>query len=91
MLPQTMRNVPIFWSDEELAWLQGSYLLAQVRERRMAIEEDYRKICDIAPDFKRFSLLRFSWARMIVCSRNFGIVVNGKRTSAMVGSAVPCR
>lgn len=36
------------------------------------------------PDFASYSLDDFSWARMMVASRNFGIVVDGMRTDALV-------
>mmetsp|Transcript_11752 Transcript_11752/g.31707 ORF Transcript_11752/g.31707 Transcript_11752/m.31707 type:complete len:514 (-) Transcript_11752:898-2439(-) len=84
-LPPTLSNMPIFWSQEELALLEGSYLLVQVEERNTAIENDYKAICHLCPDFADISTLdEFKWARMCVCSRNFGIVVDGVRTSAMV-------
>jgi histone-lysine N-methyltransferase SETD3 len=38
----------------------------------------------VDPSFSRFSLDRFSWARMIVCSRNFGLTVDGVKTAALV-------
>ena len=33
--------MPIFWSEEELDMLTGSFLLTQIAERNMAIETDY--------------------------------------------------
>lgn len=85
ILPPTLSNMPIFWSQEELAMLEGSYLLTQVEDRNMAIENDYRSICELCSHFADVSTLEeFKWARMCVCSRNFGIIVNGVRTSAMV-------
>ena len=32
ILPQTLKNMPIFWTEEELRYLEGSYLLAQISE-----------------------------------------------------------
>ena len=85
MLPSTLRNMPIFWDAHELEWLQGSYLLTQIEERKRAIKADYEAICGIWPSFIDICTLEeFKWARMCVCSRNFGVVVNGVRTSAMV-------
>lgn len=83
-LPQETPNFPIFWSEDELKWLEGSYLIQQVKDRKESIKKDYEKICGIDPTFSRFSLDRFAWARMIVCSRNFGLNINGVQTSAMV-------
>ena len=88
ILPKKLSNMPIFWTPEELAWLQGSYLLRQIEERKAAIRNDYAAICDVWPAFAEVaSLDDFSWARMCVCSRNFGVVVDGLRTSAMVPHA----
>ncbi|CAM9588834.1 unnamed protein product, partial [Phaeothamnion confervicola] len=42
ILPRTLSNMPIFWSAEELRWLQGSFILTQVDERKEAIETDYQ-------------------------------------------------
>ncbi|CAM9934220.1 unnamed protein product, partial [Phaeothamnion confervicola] len=42
-------------------------------------------ICEVFPSFVEVSTLEeFMWARMCVCSRNFGLIVDGLRTSALV-------
>jgi histone-lysine N-methyltransferase SETD3 len=87
ILPQTLSNMPIFWSQPELDCLRGSYLLQQIEDRNAAISEDYNAICQIAPLPKLCSLQEFKWARMCVCSRNFGLQIDGHRTSALVPHA----
>jgi histone-lysine N-methyltransferase SETD3 len=87
ILPATLRNMPIFWSQEELDLLKGSYLLQQIEDRNEAIAEDYHAICQIAPLSKICTLQEFKWARMCVCSRNFGLQIDGHRTSALVPQA----
>jgi len=88
ILPRTLKNMPIFWTREELAELEGSYLLAQIADRNEAILEDYESILSVAPEFKAIaSLQEFKWARMCVCSRNFGLQMDGHRTSALVPHA----
>eukprot|EP01084_Bolivina_argentea_P156148 272117_1 len=85
ILSPKLSNMPIFWSDEELEWLRGSHVLEQVEDRRDGIEQDYNAVCEVYPEFANIATLEdFAWARMCVCSRNFGIVVQGKRTSALV-------
>jgi histone-lysine N-methyltransferase SETD3 len=85
ILPKTLCNMPIFWSPAEKAFLQGSYLLEQIQDRDMAITEDYQAICLIAPKLQDICTLEeFKWARMCVCSRNFGLSMDGHRTSALV-------
>jgi hypothetical protein len=90
ILPQTLRNMPIFWTPSELRALKGSYLLHQIADRNCAITEDYQAICNIAcyPQFDQICTLdEFKWARMCVCSRNFGLQIDGHRTSALVPHA----
>eukprot|EP00567_Pseudictyota_dubia_P003033 CAMPEP_0197448962 /NCGR_PEP_ID=MMETSP1175-20131217/19728_1 /TAXON_ID=1003142 /ORGANISM="Triceratium dubium, Strain CCMP147" /LENGTH=674 /DNA_ID=CAMNT_0042980921 /DNA_START=64 /DNA_END=2088 /DNA_ORIENTATION=+ len=88
ILPKTLSNMPIFWSDEELSFLDGSYLLAQIADRNDAITDDYHAICEIAPELADIATLEeFKWARMCVCSRNFGLQIDGHRTSALVPHA----
>jgi len=87
ILPQTLSNMPIFWSPQELDCLMGSYLLQQIEDRNEAIAEDYYAICQIAPLAKICTLQEFKWARMCVCSRNFGLQIDGHRTSALVPHA----
>lgn len=85
ILPETLSNMPIFWTEEELGYLRGSYLLEQITERTAAIEADYQAICEIVPTFQSYATLQeFKWARMAVCSRNFGLVINGVQTAALV-------
>jgi histone-lysine N-methyltransferase SETD3 len=87
ILPPTLRNMPIFWSQEELDLLEGSYLLQQIEDRNEAIAEDFHAICQISPLAKICNLQEFKWARMCVCSRNFGLQIDGHRTSALVPHA----
>ena len=85
ILPKQLRNMPIFWSKEELEYLQGSDMLDQIADRIDAITDDYIAICGVVPDFVNIATLEeFKWARMCVCSRNFGLQIDGHRTSAMV-------
>mmetsp|Transcript_7023 Transcript_7023/g.7975 ORF Transcript_7023/g.7975 Transcript_7023/m.7975 type:complete len:615 (+) Transcript_7023:45-1889(+) len=88
ILPSTLKNMPIFWSSDELAGLDGSYLLEQIADRNEAIADDYYAICNVAPNLGDLCTLEeFKWARMCVCSRNFGLQIDGHRTSAMVPHA----
>ena len=84
ILPQKLDNMPIFWTPVELSYLEGSYLREQIDERNMAIESDFNTICKIRPDFSEVATIHeFKWARMCVCSRNFGLVINGLQTAAL--------
>ena len=85
LLPSSFPSMPLFWGQEELGWLRGSYVSEQVEDRRRNILVDYRLIVGAVPELEDlFTLEDFLWARMIVASRNFGITVDGVRTDAMV-------
>jgi histone-lysine N-methyltransferase SETD3 len=85
ILPQTLSNMPIFWDEEELSYLKGSFILNQIDERNLAIETDYYAICNISSSFADICTVdEFKWARMAVCSRNFGVIAHGLRTAALV-------
>jgi hypothetical protein len=45
VLPSDFDNFPIFWSDEELSWLQGSSLVDQIQDRKRNMRSDYDHIC----------------------------------------------
>lgn len=88
ILPKTLHNIPIFWSEDELKYLEGSYLLSQIADRNEAITDDYYSICEVAPQLSSIATIEeFKWARMCVCSRNFGLQIDGHRTSALVPHA----
>ncbi|EEC45167.1 predicted protein [Phaeodactylum tricornutum CCAP 1055/1] len=88
ILPPTLRNMPIFWSAFELQELEGSHLLSQIADRGQAIQDDYEAILEVAPSLGTLCTLdEFKWARMCVCSRNFGLQIDGHRTSALVPHA----
>lgn len=85
ILPQSLSNMPIFWTNEELSYLEGSYMIQQIQERSAAIENDYFSILSVVPEMALYcDLDKFKWARMCVCSRNFGLIVSGLRTAALV-------
>ena len=84
ILPENYSNMPIFWGPEELALLEGSYILTQINDRKRNIKRDYDLICEHAPEFGRFTPTEFCWARMMVASRNFGIEVDKVKTDALV-------
>ena len=50
MLPQSYSNMPVFWGSEELALLEGSYVLQQAEDRRANIRADYDLICRVVAE-----------------------------------------
>ncbi len=80
ILPQGYENFPIFYSEEEKKWLDGSPFYYQINEKINEIKTDYKTILAKIPEFENFSLREFSEARMVASSRIFGIKINNKKT-----------
>jgi histone-lysine N-methyltransferase SETD3 len=89
ILPRTFANMPIQWSQSDLELLEGSELLEQIYDSYDRIEFDYNQILRvIGPQWShyvgRITLEEFQWARMIITSRAFNIVMEGEPTTALV-------
>jgi hypothetical protein len=86
LLPRALPGSPMEWTDADLALLQGSHVATVVAERRAAYAADYDAVCAAAPEFARLAggLGRWVWARLMVASRNFSVVLDGRRTDALV-------
>jgi histone-lysine N-methyltransferase SETD3 len=85
ILPSTFNSFPIFFTEEEMSWLEGSDLVRQIEDRKANIAADYNAVCRCCPDFaERHTLEDFLWCRTAVGSRNFGITINGVKRTTMV-------
>ena len=85
ILPKSMAHFPMFWQPSELEFLEQSSLINRIHERRNRFKKDYNSIANSCPEFKdECSLDRFIKLRSIIGSRNFGLVIDGKRQPAMV-------
>merc|ERR1711900_22335 len=77
ILPTTFSDIPVFWSDAEVAELQGD-ALSRGNRRQDTLTNDYDAICANCPEIKEtFTLKEYMWARTAVITRCFGIKVNG--------------
>lgn len=73
ILPKAFDNFPIFYTQEERTWLEGSPFQDQISEKIRDIQQDYNMICTEVPEYREFSLKEYSEIRMMVASRIFGI------------------
>tara|TARA_B100001063_G_scaffold246986_1_gene289096 strand:- start:5732 stop:6952 length:1221 start_codon:yes stop_codon:yes gene_type:complete len=84
ILPKDLSHIPIFWSEEELENLEASHLIKDILQRQEILKKNYDNLCKL-PGFKReFSFEDYCYVRIIVASRNFGIIIDGHHCSAMV-------
>ena len=74
---------PVFYSDKLLAKLSGSRSLVLLEQRRKTYQDHYEKVKRAYPEWP-VSQDQFFKALLLVNSRNFGIMVDGKESNAMV-------
>lgn len=89
-LPETFET-PLFWSEEELAGLQGSTMLSVVQRRKETMQADYTALFDVL--FKEYpqiftqegyTLEAFQWALSTVWSRSFVFNIEGQLVPVIV-------
>jgi len=73
VLPEDFPSVPIWFSDEDWSWLEGSLFRKRIKRHRESLEKQYETISELVPEFpSEFSLDEFLWARAAISSRVFG-------------------
>jgi len=87
ILPVHYRNMPIFFDDDELKWLKGSFTVKMISDRKFSLKLEYDNIVKHVPEFGRYHYLDFFWARVAVITRVFGFEVRGKKTEGLVAMA----
>jgi len=87
ILPVHYRNVPIFFDDEELKALKGSFTLKMISDRKVSLKLEYDNIVKHVPEFAKYHHLDFAWARVAVITRVFGFEVRGLKTEGLVAMA----
>ncbi|KAI9188878.1 hypothetical protein H9P43_000300 [Blastocladiella emersonii ATCC 22665] len=100
-LPRTF-DTPLFWTDDELAVLQGTNLHFVVQEKRAELERDFAHaqgvLLDRFPEVwgmgeavKALTLSNYLWARTVCSSRAFpsdlNLVVQGRAKAAVSADA----
>lgn len=84
ILPEQYRNMPIFFQPEELAYLKGSFTVEKISDRLESLSREYEAIKEAVPDFEKYTLHEFIWARLVVITRIFGLVIDDKKTDGLV-------
>ena len=87
ILPKQFTNFPIFFTEYEKAFLNGSPFQLQIDEKIIDIKSDYDLICEEVPEFAQFPLQEYSEMRMMVSSRIFGIQIENTSTDGFVAYA----
>jgi len=84
ILPQHYKNMPIFFDEPTLGWLKGSFSLQKIADRIDSLKKEYDNIRRAVPEFGQFTHEEFVWARLVVITRIFGLVIDGNKTDGLV-------
>eukprot|EP01084_Bolivina_argentea_P023231 43323_1 len=84
ILPKKHSTIPLFLDNNQRKELQGSLSLQKIDDRLAILTAEYDSICVAVPQFARFSLNDFIWARCIIITRIYGLIINNIKTSGMV-------
>jgi len=84
ILPKDLGHIPLFWNKQNLSYLKGSHLLANIRDRLKKIRNEYNILKKNIKDFNLFTFHMYKHVRCLVSSRNFRLNINGNYCSSMV-------
>ena len=83
-LPTSFPHHPFFFTDEELALLEGTFALELISRQKAALAAEYEHLVQHLRGFNAFGYDAFVWARIIVQTRYFGVNVFGEKTEGLV-------
>jgi len=86
-LPRKFETIPLFFDDAQRAELKGSIAIKKIDDRLESLRMEYEALCGAVPEFVRFSLQDFIWARLVVITRIFGLVIDDVKTDGLVPMA----
>lgn len=84
ILPVYYANMPIFFPENLLAMLKGSFSLEKIADRIDSLRREYDNIRRACPDFALFTHEEFVWARLVVITRIFGMQIDNNKTDGLV-------
>jgi len=67
-LPKYFDNVPIHFNEDKLKYLEGSFALVKIAQKKFYLEEEYNHIKNLLPEFP-YSYEDFVWARTAIITR----------------------
>jgi len=87
ILPEKYDTVPLFFSEEQLQLLEGSMAINKIDDRHQSLKLEYNNICAKSPSFTCNTYQEFVWARLVVITRIFGMVIDNVKTEGLVPMA----
>jgi len=84
ILPVKYANMPVFFEEGTMQWLRNSMSAQKISDRIDSLRREYDNIRRHVPEFAKFTLEEFIWARFVVITRIFGLVIEGNKTDGLV-------
>ena len=84
ILPKKFDNVPIFFKKNYLNMLKGCTCLSKILSKINILQTEYKFLFNNLETFKKYSLSEYIWARTVVITRIYGVVIDGIKTQALV-------
>lgn len=84
ILPKKFDNVPIFFKKNYLNMLKGCTCLSKILSKIASLQTEYKFLFNNLETFKKYSLAEYIWARTVVITRIYGVVIDGIKTQALV-------
>jgi len=87
ILPKSHDTIPLFFNEKQLAELKGSMTVNQIQELHISLRAEYDSLVKHVPMYAEFLYKDFVWARLVVITRIFGMVIDRKSTEGLVPMA----
>lgn len=87
ILPKQFNNIPLFFHQDQLQRLKGSISLQKIRDRHDSLRAEYENLCKYVRSYQNWSYDDFVWARLVVITRIFGLLIDGVKTDGLVPMA----
>jgi len=84
ILPEKFDTVPLFFDEDMMQMLRGSLVRQKIHDRRESLRIEFENLRQHVTEFRRFTHAEFVWARLVVITRIFGLMIGKIKTDGLV-------
>ena len=84
IMPKEFNTVPINFSEYYIKKLSGSQCIECIDNKKNLLMGDYINLRKNIDSFRNYNYNDYFWARTVVITRIYGIIINGQKTQALV-------
>jgi len=84
ILPSKFDTVPIFFNIDLMGMLRGSLVRQKIHDRKESLRVEFENLWTQVPEFRKFTHQEFIWARLVVITRIFGLMIGKVKTDGLV-------